>query len=121
MGKTPLKQDDQQPVAQIPASNTSPPPDDTPIRATLDSLSAALRRRGVDAAAARQLAAALSQLPPRISDPSLKARAWFRLIDASVLAGDLNGACLAFRGAAASALGAQRDELRTYDEQLGCS
>ncbi len=99
-----------------------PPAVDPALSQSLDSLSRALGRRGVDAAEAGRIAGALRSLAPRIPDPSTRATAYFRLIQASVLAGDLTGACSAFRTAKGSVRGsAQEAELRRFEEALGCS
>ena len=90
-------------------------------RATLDSLSRVLSRRNTDASTARALSAALRELVTRLSDPADKTRAYFRLIDASALSGDISGACAALRSAHASARTPdQQAEAKKYDEQLGC-
>ncbi len=95
---------------------------DPSLSQSLDSLSRALGRRGIDVAEATRIAGALRSLAPRFSDPSTRATAYFRLIQASVLAGDLTGACTAFRSAKGSVRGeSQQAELRRFEEALGCS
>ena len=105
------------------APPTPPPPAvDPSLGRSLDSLTRALGRRGVDVAEATRIASALRSLAPRFPDPSTRATAYFRLIQASVLAGDLTGACTAFRSAKGSVRGdAQQAELRRFEESLGCS
>ncbi len=110
------------------AATTSAPPTPPPaavdpsLGQSLDSLTRALGRRGVDVAEATRIASALRSLAPRMPDPSTRATAYFRLIQASVLAGDLTGACSAFRSAKGSVRGdAQQAELRRFEEALGCS
>lgn len=100
----------------------SPPAIDPSLAQSLDSLSRALGRRGIDVAEATRIASALRSLAPRFSDPSTRTTAYFRLIQASVLAGDLTGACTAFRSAKGSVRGeSQQAELRRFEEALGCS
>ena len=103
----------------------TPPPAPAPVvdptlREELDSLSVAVKRPRVDDVTARRLAGALRGLVARLTDPSLKTRAYFRLIDASMLSGDESGACAAFRGAKAFARSeSQLAELRKFEQDLG--
>jgi serine/threonine-protein kinase len=111
-------------TAATTSAPTTPPPAavDPSLSQSLDSLTRALGRRGVDVSEATRIASALRSLAPRIPDPSTRATAYFRLIQASVLAGDLTGACTAFRSAKGSVRGeAQQSELRRFEEALGCS
>ena len=108
------------PRAVVPPAPPAPPVSPV-LRETLDSLSGALQRRGVNDATARRIAGELRALAPQLPDASLKTRAYFRLIDASALSGDLTGACAAFRLAQGTARGdAQLTELRKYEQDLGC-
>lgn len=106
---------------------TTPPAPPAPavdpsLAQSLDSLTRALGRRGIDVGEATRIASALRSLAPRIPDPATRATAYFRLIQASVLAGDLTGACTAYRAAKGSVRGdAQQSELRRFEEALGCS
>ena len=84
----------------------------------LDSLSALLV--SADASRARSIASALRALAPRLKSPGSRARAYFRLIDASVSAGDLAGACSALGNAKRSARPSQAGEVRRYENDLGC-
>lgn len=72
---------------------------DASLRATLDSLSTILRRRGLDAPGARSVADALDNLAPRLPEASLKATAYLRLARARVLSGEFPRACVALRSA----------------------
>lgn len=95
---------------------------DPSLAQSLDSLTRALGRRGIDVAEAQRIAASLRSLAPRIPDAATRATAYFRLIQASVLAGDLTGACTAYNSAKGSVrTDAQRAELRRFEEALGCS
>jgi hypothetical protein len=111
----------------VAAAKPAPPPkpvapvESPELIAELDELSAALKR-GVNDAAATRLAGSLRAIASRAVDPATRTRAYFRLIDASALSGDLTGACSALRGARGGArTPAQLSELRRYEEQLGCS
>ena len=84
----------------------------------LDSLSALLV--SADASRARSIASALRELAPRLKSPGSRARAYFRLIDASVSAGDLSGACTALGNAKRSARPSQAGEVKRYASDLGC-
>ena len=84
----------------------------------LDSLSALLV--SADASRARSIASALRELAPRLKSPGSRARAYFRLIDASVSAGDLSGACTALGNAKRSARPSQAGEVKRYESDLGC-
>ena len=84
----------------------------------LDSLSALLT--GADAGRSRSIASALRELAPRLKSPGSRTRAYFRLIDASVNAGDLSGACSALGNARRSARPSQEGEVRQYAKDLGC-
>lgn len=84
----------------------------------LDSLSALLS--GADAGRSRSIASALRELAPRLKSPGSRTRAYFRLIDASVNAGDLSGACSALGNAKRSARPSQEGEARQYAKDLGC-
>jgi len=109
------------PAVEAPSAPPAPASVEPSLRESLDSLSRALGRRGVDAAEAARIAGALRAIAPKIPDASLRATAYFRLIQASVLSGDLTGACSAYRGAKSAARGeAQLNELRRFEEALGC-
>jgi len=106
---------------RVTAPSAAPTPvTDPTLREELDSLSVAVKRPRVDDVTARRLAGALRGLVPRLTDPFMKTRAYFRLIDASMLSGDENGACAAYRGAKAFArTESQLAELRKFELDLG--
>jgi eukaryotic-like serine/threonine-protein kinase len=118
-----------EPVATRPKSDSTAatrPVDAKPVDVTdepapgsaLDSLSALLA--GADAGQARAIAGALRNLAPRLKNPASKARAYLRLIDASVSSGDLSAACTALGNARRYARPSQGGEVRRYQTDLGC-
>jgi hypothetical protein len=93
-----------------------------PLRDSLTTLAAGLKP-GIDRVTAGRIADALRKLAPRITDPSLRATAYFRLIDASAKSGgDIDDMCASYRAAKSAARGdAQLAELRRFEQRLGCS
>ena len=93
------------------------------MRDSLSVLAAALKP-GVDRVTAGRIADALRKLAPRITDPTTRANAYFRLIDASAKSGgDMDDMCSSFRAAKSAARGeAQLAELHRFEQRLGgCS
>ena len=104
----------------VAVDSTAPTPADAAPASPLDSLVGAMDGRSVDAAEARTLAAAIRALVPTLGRDQ-RTRAQLALVRASILGGDLTGACEALRTATASATRAeQRAQIRRLDGQLGC-
>ena len=114
----PAKAADTAPKAAEVAKPVDPTIDEPAPGSALDSLSALLV--SADASRARSIASALRELAPRLKSPGSRARAYFRLIDASVSAGDLSGACTALGNAKRSARPSQAGEVKRYENDLGC-
>jgi hypothetical protein len=105
-----------------PPPTASPTSAELPLRDSLTTLAAGLKP-GIDRVTAGRIADALRKLAPRITDPSLRATAYFRLIDASAKSGgDIDDMCASYRAAKSAARGdAQLAELRRFEQRLGCS
>ena len=117
---TPPRQPPERPKTAPPPTVDRPTADATAARASLDSLAGVLQGGAVNAATARSVAAAVRALLPRL-DAASRTRAQLALIDASVLSGDLAGACSALRAAHASAsTPSETAAVGRYDRELGC-
>jgi len=104
--------------AVVPTMPEDAATDEPSPNSALDSLTALLG--GADASRSRGIANALRELAPRLKNPGSRTRAYFRLIDASVNAGDLSGACAALASAKRSARPSQEGEVSQYARDLGC-
>jgi eukaryotic-like serine/threonine-protein kinase len=108
------------PTSSAPATESAPS-GPNPDNVALDSLSRVLGAGVVDASTARSIADALRAIAPRLESPGARVRAWFRVIDASTLAGDASGACSALREAEqAASTTEQKAEATGYGERMGC-
>ena len=105
-------------VPVVPTKPDEAASDEPAPGSALDSLSALLGN--ADASRSKSIAGALRELAPRLKNPGTRTRAYFRLIDASVNAGDLSGACSALANAKRSARPSQEGEVRQYAKDLGC-
>ncbi|MGZ8378489.1 MAG: serine/threonine-protein kinase [Gemmatirosa sp.] len=109
-------------VTDTAAGEASPDPAreaGSPAR-SLDSLVRTLDGDRVEAATARGIADSLRGLLPRLGRAD-RVRAQLGLVRASILVGDVGSACAALESAKSAArTDAQRLEIQTLNEQLGC-